>query len=455
MVMNYRFLIFYILLIIVSIGAIWGILEQGHVLETQTITPQPAPQSKTRFHVEPFGIFIIQIIVIILLSRIFSALATKIGQPKVMGEIVAGILLGPSLLGLFFPEIFNFIFPAQSVKLLGLFSQIGILFFMFIIGMELDIRILKNKAHSAVVISHASIIFPYVLGMALSFFLYVDYANNQIPFSAFALFMGIAMSITAFPVLARILKERKLTTTPVGSLVMSCAAADDVTAWFLLAFTIAFIQARSYYDILITIIISVVYFLLMLFVIKPYLERISTNEGKIKKNIVALVFLIVLVSSLSTELIGIHALFGAFLAGIMMPQKEDFRKQIANKIEDFNVIVLLPLFFAASGLKTEINLINSTDDIIWCILITLIAIIGKFLGSAIAARFVGESTRNSLVIGALMNTRGLMELIVLNIGYDIGILPKEIFTMMVIMALVTTFMTGPALNLLEQKPKSL
>jgi Kef-type K+ transport system membrane component KefB len=400
----------------------------------------------------PLAILILQILTIILIARLFGWMMNKIGQPTVIGEIVAGIFLGPSLLGLFFPQFSNFLFPVDSLDNLQFLSQIGLILFMFIIGMELDVRILKRSAHDAIVVSHASIIFPYFLGVVLAYFLYQSFAPDTISFTAFALFIGIAMSITAFPVLARIIQERDLTKDHLGTLAITCAAVDDVTAWSLLAVVIAIVKAGDITSALITIILSIVYVIFMLFIVKRLLNKIAQTHftrETVNKPILAILFGIILLSSYMTEVIGIHALFGAFMAGVIIPANQSFRRVLTEKIEDFSLVFLLPLFFVFTGLRTQIGLLNNPNLWIVCLIIIAVAIAGKFLGSALAAKFVGQTWRDSLVLGALMNTRGLMELVVLNIGYDMGVLTPEVFTMLVLMALITTFMTGPSISFIE------
>lgn len=400
----------------------------------------------------PLAILLAQIVTIILVARFFGWLFRKIGQPSVIGEIIAGIVLGPSLVGIYFPEFSLALFPDESLGNLQFLSQIGLIFFMFVIGMELDLKVLKNKANDAVVISHASIIIPFSLGVALSYFIYYRFAPDGVEFLSFSLFMGISMSITAFPVLARIVQERGIHKTKLGTIVITCAAADDVTAWCILAAVIAIVKAGSFVSSLYVMVLALIYVITMLFVVKPFLKKIGDlykTKNQLNKSVVAIFFLTLILSSYTTELIGIHALFGAFMTGAIMPESAKFRAIFINKVEDVAVILLLPLFFVFTGLRTEIGLIN--DPYLWKVtgFIILVAVVGKFLGSAIAAKFVGQNWRDSLTIGALMNTRGLMELVVLNIGYDLGVLTSEIFTMMVIMALVTTIMTGPALDFIN------
>ena len=400
----------------------------------------------------PLAILLAQIITIILTARILGWICKKIGQPTVIGEIIAGIVLGPSLIGMFFPEFSNALFPTQSLGNLQFLSQIGLILFMFMVGMELDLKTLQNKAHEAIVISHASIIFPFALGIGLAYYIYQTFAPPNVQFLSFGLFIGIAMSITAFPVLARIVHERGIHKTKVGVIVITCAAVDDITAWCILAAVIAIVKAGSFVSSLYTIAIAVIYVMVMIKLVRPFLKRVGdlypTREN-MSKQVVAIFFLTLILSAYASEIIGIHALFGAFMAGTIMPESTRFRNMFTEKIEDVALVLLLPLFFVFTGLRTEIGLIN--DPYLWKItaLIILVAITGKFLGSALAAKFVKQSWRDSLTIGALMNTRGLMELVVLNIGYDLGILSPEVFSMMVIMALVTTLMTGPALDLIN------
>lgn len=400
----------------------------------------------------PLAILLLQIITIVIVARFFGWIFRKIGQPTVIGEIIAGIFLGPSVVGMYLPEYSAMLFPLESLGNLQFLSQIGLILFMFVIGMELDLKVLKNKANDAVVISHASIVFPFALGIGLSYFIYHRFAPAGVEFLAFSLFMGIAMSITAFPVLARIVQERGIHKTRLGTIVITCAAADDITAWCLLAAVIAIVKAGTFMSSLYVIGCATLYVLMMLFVVKPFLKKVGdlyANRNELSKPIVAIFLLTLIISSYLTEVIGIHALFGAFMTGAIMPDSTKFRNIFIEKVEDVALILLLPLFFVFTGLRTQIGLISDPELMKITGYIILVAVAGKFVGSALAARFVGQNWRDSLTIGALMNTRGLMELVVLNIGFDLGVLSPEIFTMMVIMALVTTFMTGPAIDIIN------
>jgi Kef-type K+ transport system membrane component KefB len=395
----------------------------------------------------PLSRLFLQLFIIIGAAGVVGWIFSRCGQPAVIGEMVAGVLLGPSLFGLLTPNVFQFVFAASSLDALGLFSQIGVCLFLFAVGMELDVSEVRHKAQTAVVVSHSSIVIPYFLGVTLALFLYSRLAQPGASFLAFALFMGISMSITAFPVLVRILQDRGIFKTSLGSTATACAAVDDVTAWSMLAFVVAIARATSVGGAAFNLGLVLVFIALMLFVIKPklpsWLGQPALERPDPSKGVLAVILGVVLVSALSTELIGIHALFGAFLAGIVMPTAGGFRDKLVVRIENLSAVLLLPVFFAFTGLRTQIGLLNSAQDWLICVLIIAVATAGKLGGSALAARLTGMKWRESLQLGALMNTRGLMELIALNIGYDMGILSQHIFTMLVIMALVTTIMTGP------------
>lgn len=458
---NFKNSFFYVGVLGVAFAAMYWTVQNGKVLEAgrHIVVPNSGNTQWQEFlssliHnlTHPLAILLAQIVTIVFVARLFGELCKKIGQPMVIGEILAGIVLGPSLVGTYFPEFSHLLFPEASLGNLQFLSQIGLILFMFVVGMELDLKVLQNKAKEAVVISHASIVIPFTLGMVLAYFIYTQFAPDGVEFLSFALFTGIAMSITAFPVLARIVQERGLHRTKLGAMVITCAAADDITAWCILAAVIAIVKAGSFLSSLYIIGLAIIYVILMLKVVRPFLKRIGdlhTSKESITKSVVAIFFLTLLISSYATEVIGIHALFGAFMAGAIMPDNMRFRNVFIEKVEDVSQVMLLPLFFVFTGLRTQIGLLD--DPYLWkiCGLIVLVAVVGKFVGSTITAKFVGQNWRDSLMIGALMNTRGLMELVVLNIGYDLGVLKPEIFAMMVIMALATTLMTGPALDLIN------
>ncbi|MDF2691669.1 MAG: potassium transporter [Labilithrix sp.] len=395
----------------------------------------------------PLALFILQVVAVIVAARVVGLAARRIGQPMVIAEVVAGILLGPSLLGWLAPDASRVLFPASSLPLLGSVSQIGLILFMFIVGLELDPELLKKRVHSSVAISHTSIIVPFGLGALLALRLHATLAPENASMLSFLLFMGAAMSVTAFPVLARILVERRLMRSRVGAITIACAAVDDVTAWCILAFVVSIVRSTGVHSAILTSALALAYLAVMLFVARPLLARLAerTKLG-LSQNIVAIVLVGLFLSSFATELIGIHALFGAFLFGAIIPKQGSFVSALAEKLEDIVVVFLLPLFFAYSGLRTQIGLLSTPESWLTCAVITGIACLGKFGGSAIAARFTGLPWRESTAIGILMNTRGLMELVVLNMGLDLGVISPKLFAMLVIMALVTTFMTTPLLQ---------
>ena len=455
--------LFYVITIGLFSVLMYFIVLKGELLQPQKVTGDVTvhttsawEQFQDTYHhniTHPLAILLLQIITIIIVARVFAFFCKKIGQPSVIGEIAAGIFLGPSFVGHYFPEFSAFVFPLASLTNLQFLSQIGLILFMFVVGMELDLKVLKTKAHDSFVISHASIIIPFALGMGLAYFIYMGFAPPGVKFLSFSLFVGIAMSITAFPVLARIVQERGLSKTRIGAIVITCAAADDITAWCILAAVIAIVKAGTFVSALYTIALAIGYVLVMLLVVRPFLKKLGdiySNKESLSKPIVAIFFITLLLSAYAAEIIGIHALFGAFLAGIIMPSNMSFRNILIDKVEDVSLVMLLPLFFVFTGLRTQIGLLNEPYHWAICGVIILVGVGGKFLGSALSAKFVGQTWRDSLTIGALMNTRGLMELVVLNIGYDLGVLTPEVFAMMVIMALVTTAMTGPALDLINR-----
>lgn len=459
---RFRSILYYIGTIGGFLFLMYLILQAGKSLESgrNIIEPQLNTSYFSQFLqsisvnlAHPVALVLAQIVTILIISRIFGFLFGKIHQPTVIGEIIAGIALGPSLLGMLFPEFSAALFPEKSLDNLSLLSQVGLVLFMFMVGMELDLKVLQNKVKDAVVVSNAGILIPFTLGLGLAYFIYTHFAPQGVPFLSFGLFLGMAMSITAFPVLARIVQERGIHKTRLGALVITCAAVDDISAWCMLAAIIAIAKAGSFISSIYTIFLAIGYVFFMIRIVRPFLKRVGdlhASRENLSKPVVAIFLLTLIISSYTTEIIGIHALFGAFLAGTIMPENTKFRNIFIQKIEDVALVLLLPLFFVFTGLRTQIGLLN--DIYLWKVtgLIILVAIIGKFVGSAIAARVMSQSWRDSLTIGALMNTRGLMELVVLNIGYDLGILSPQVFSMMVIMALVTTFMTGPALDLIER-----
>jgi Kef-type K+ transport system membrane component KefB len=396
---------------------------------------------------DPLARLFIQLIVIVLLARACGMIAARAGQPAVIGEMIAGILLGPSLLGWVWPGVFEFIFAPSSLGTLRMLSQIGVCLFMFVIGMEFDVCEFKQQARTAILVSQISILFPYLLGVVASLFLFSSFAGAHTSFVAFALFIGISMSITAFPVLARILEDRGLTRTALGSTALACAATGDVTAWCALAFIVAIVKAGGLAAAMVNLALVAAFVGLMLFWIKPQMARWDGRLSVHGKGVTAGVLVFVFASALATDLMGIHALFGAFLAGVVMPSRGEFREFLKVRLDHFSSVFLLPLFFAFTGLRTQIDLLSEPSGWLVCLGLILLATVAKLGGAMITARLTGVNWVDSFQLGALMNTRGLVELIALNIGYDLGILSAQIFTMLVIMALVTTGLTGPLLSL--------
>ena len=460
-----RSLIYYLVMLLVFGGLMYFIIKEGEARQIQeaiSVSNEAPHDLKEGFfvfkdllmhHVESsIGILLLQIIVILITCRLFGWLFAKMQQPTVIGEIVAGIVLGPSVLGHLLPSVSAFLFPLDSLQNINMLSQFGLILFMFAIGMELNITEVRQKLKETILISHTSTIFPFFLGMVTAYFLYNKYAYGSTPFLSFALFVSIALSITAFPVLARIIQEKGLTKTHLGTISLASAANGDITAWCLLAVVVAIAQAGSMLSAIYNIGFSFIYLLLMFTVIRPFLRMIGHiyhNKEVVDKGLVAFMFLLLIVSSYLTEILGLHALFGAFVAGVVMPDNIKFRKIMTEKVEDVSLALFLPLFFVSTGLRTEIGLLNSPELWYMCGIFILVAIIGKFGGSLVAARFVGETWKDSLYIGALMNTRGLMELVVLTIGYDMKILTPPIFVMLVLMTLVTTFMTTPLISFIQ------
>jgi Kef-type K+ transport system membrane component KefB len=400
----------------------------------------------------PLSQLLVQLVLIVLAARGMGYLFSRAGQPAVVGEMVAGVLLGPSLLGWLWPNAFRLIFPPASLEMPRLLSEIGVCLFLFAQGMELDPGHVRQRAPTAVMVSHISIVFPYLLGAAAALLLFPGLAGPGTSFTAFALFMGIAMSVTAFPVLARIIEERQLTRTSLGSTVLTCAAVDDVTAWSGLAIIVAVVGAGSLAAAAAGVGVLLVFVGAMMFVIRPLLARWIGRDRDDREpgpGLMAAVLAFVFGSALVTQVAGIHALFGSFMAGIVMPRRGALIEHLKVRIEGFSGVFLLPIFFAYTGLRTEVGLLSDAGAWLTCGGLIAIATVGKLGGSACAARSTGMGWRDAFAIGALMNTRGLMELIALNVGYDLGILSPRIFSMLVLMALVTTFLTGPLLKLVR------
>ncbi len=389
------------------------------------------------------------LILVIVVARFVGWIFRRCGQPSVMGEVLGGILLGPSVIGFLFPEFSKAAFHPQSMMFLRHIAELGITLYLFVMGLEINLPRLRQSARSAVIISQLSIVFPFLLGVALAHQIFADYAPAGIGSFEFALFIGVSLSITAFPVLARILADSPLHKTRLGDLALTCAAIDDMTAWCLVA-VITGIMGATPGAALLTIGLTIVYVAAMLLVVRPLIEKIipklERNAERLPQSLLAFVVLGALGSATLTELIGIHAFFGAFMFGATIPHDSLIARDTTARLQDFVAILFLPAFFALTGLKTQVGLLNTPGDWLICAMIIVLAIAGKFGGAFVGAKLSGNGSKDSAILGILMNTRGLVELIVLNIGLSVGILSPALFTMLVIMALVTTFMTGPLLR---------
>ena len=418
--------------------------------------PAPGASAKKppkRTGEETFGRLMLAIAAVLLAARLVGAVTARLSQPRVMGEVLAGILLGPTLLGAVWPAAKSFLFPADIVPLLSGAAQIGLAFYLFLVGMEIDPRVLRARIAQAAFVSNTSVAFPLALGFLVALPIYRLLAP-PVRYLPFALFVGVAMSITAFPVLARILTERRMLRRPVGALAMAGAAIDDVTAWGLLALATAVAGAGHATHALQVVALAAVFSAGMLLVGRPVVARFSRaydEVGTVSTVWLGAIFVFVMLAAFTAQRIGIAAIFGAFLVGLIMPRRSGLTADVSRRFEDFVVLVLLPLFFVVTGLKTQVNALDRPELWLLTLLLIGVAIAGKFVGASVAARYAGFSSRDSAVIGTLMNTRGLTELIVLNIGLDLGVISQQLFTMLVVMALVTTFMAGPTMRLLDPR----
>ena len=451
-----RIALTYVLVSTVAVAALFGLLQYGRGLTAPTPDKEEVAEAAGHGAIDTHEVFwklLLAIAVVIAAARLIGALFRRIGQPQVVGEIVAGVVLGPTLLGAVWPSASDFVFDADVLPFIEVFAQIGLVFFMFLVGAELDLRLIRGQGQAAALVSHASIVVPFVSGVGLALLIFQSLGSPDGDFLPFALFLGASMSITAFPVLARILTERRLHRTKLGAVTITCAAIDDVTAWCILAMVVTVARADGLTSALPTVGLSVIFVLGMFFVVRPLLGRLADiheDRGRLTGPVMAAIFVGLVLSALATDRIGIHAIFGAFLFGVIMPQRTELTEELFEKLEDFAVIFLLPLFFAFSGLRTDV-LSLGTDPQLWLYtgLVLAVAVAGKWGGSAIAARIVGMNWKDSLGLGVLMNCRGLTELVILNIGLELGVIPPELFSILVIMALVTTFMTTPLLVLLR------
>jgi Kef-type K+ transport system membrane component KefB len=447
----------YFLMLLATVGAFFAIRYFGEGVSTVAGTsglasapaagtsPAIAHRSDALLHI------LLALVAMIAAGRLLGVCFRYIGQPPVIGEVIAGILLGPSLLGRIAPDFAAYLLPESVAPSLGMIAQLGVILYMFVVGLELDSSVLHSRGHSTIAISHASIVTPFILGSALALFLYPRFAEPHVSFTVFALFLGAAMSVTAFPVLARILTDRGISRTPLGVVALACAATDDVTAWCMLAFVVGVAQSQVSMSLLV-LLWTCLFISVMLLIVKPLLQRWvrSLGDRPMSTGIMATVLAAVLGSALTTEAIGIHAIFGGFALGAIFPHDCRLARDLRNKLEDTVTVLLLPAFFAFTGMRTQIGLVSGLENWAWCGVIIAIATLGKFGGTLLAARLTGLGWSESSKLGILMNTRGLMELIVLNIGLDLKIISPTVFAMLVIMAVVTTVATTPILQLLDR-----
>jgi Kef-type K+ transport system membrane component KefB len=400
---------------------------------------------------------IIALAAVVVSGRVMGRLVARIGQPLVIGEVLSGILLGPSLLGRIAPGVEDYLFPMSARPALGVIAQLGVILYMFVVGLEFDPASLRKRAAPYIVVSLFSIAVPFTLGCGLAFALYPAFSPPGVRFLPFALFMGIAMSITAFPVLARILTDRGLSRTDLGVAALTCAAVDDVTAWCLLAVVVG-VSRATLSSAFVSALLAVAFIVFMFVVARPIVARlVARHRPGDEPSAAAITWTLagMLLSAITAELIGIHAIFGAFIFGAILPHESPVARQLTLNRTPVVTILFLPAFFAMTGLRTEIGLMSSASQWGICALIILLATAGKFGGTLGAGRGVGMPWGFAARLGVLMNTRGLMELVVLNVGLDIGVISPTLFTMMVVMAIVTTAMTGPLLDALGTQPDAL
>jgi Kef-type K+ transport system membrane component KefB len=439
-------------MVVAAVAAFLYIRSVGESLKPSSIPAFPPVVSadqtiNTLLHV------LLALAVIIVTARMVGLLFRLIDQPAVMGEVVGGIILGPSLLGRIAPGLYAQLLPPEVVPILAIHAQLGVILYMFLVGLELDLRVAKQSGQATIAISHTSIVVPFVLGSGLALLLYPTLSPRGVSFTQFAVFLGVSMSVTAFPVLARILTDRGISRTRMGTIALSSAALNDATAWCLLALVVSLAQARAF-DAVVTMLLTAAFVVFVLVVAMPIVRRFlagAERSPELTRTGLSLVFVTILASAVAAEYIGIHAMFGAFLFGAIMPSRSRVASDLTHRLEGIVAVLFLPAFFAFTGMRTELHLIDGVQGWLLCALIILVACAGKIGGSVVGARFAGLGWRDSSALGVLMNTRGLVELIILNIGLDLQILSPSLFTMLVIMAVVTTFMTTPLLNVLLRK----
>ncbi|MFL6136587.1 MAG: cation:proton antiporter [Frankiaceae bacterium] len=448
--------VYLLLVVLPAIGVVVS-LRYGSHLHGATGHQDRSAQTATP---DVFGRLLITLPVVLIACRLAGELIARVGQPAVMGEIVAGVLLGPSLLGWAWPAAYAWLFPSFITASLNSLAQLGLVLFMFLVGYELDLVVVRRRSYLAAVVSHVSIALPFLAGVLLALGMYRTFAPSGQSFLAFALFLAASMSITAFPVLARILADRGLTETSLGSLALACAAVDDVSAWTLLAMVTAIVKAGSLVKVGWTIMLAVLFFIAMVVVARPLIARwlspgqahgpATTATGSDMVVLSALLGGIMLSSAVTNE-VGIHPIFGAFLLGAILPRRTPQIERAVGQMRTFAVAFLVPLFFVYTGLHTKLALLGG-HAWLWtvCLIVTMAAMVSKWTGSTIASRATGLDWAESMSIGALMNCRGLTELVVLNVGLSLGVINLTVFAMLLVMTLLSTFLTAPALTVIER-----
>jgi len=435
--------------------ALYWIYQKGLGLSSGLIGQSPQLTAPAHEQINDLIQVLLALSVVIITAQVMGAIFQLLGQPLVIGEVVGGILLGPSFLGMVSPEIQKTLIPSHSLPFLGVIAQLGVVFYMFVVGLELDLKVLRKSGLKALAMAHIGIFLPLVLGAYLALHLFRDLSVPGVPFLQFAFFLGISLSVTAFPVLARILTDKKLNKTEIGSMALTSAAIGDVTAWCLLAILVSIAQ-NAFGSAIRTTSLTVLYIAVMFFLGGPLVRKLIPwleKFDRLTQGGIAAFFVALLLSALATELIGIHAIFGAFLLGAITPHDSRVAKELTDRVEDLVRIVFLPAFFAFTGMRTQIGLLEGAADWKLCGMIILIATVGKFFGTFVVAKIGGFSFKESSALGILMNTRGLVELIILNLGLDLKLITPRLFTLLVVMALATTFATSPLLSLLRLAPE--
>jgi len=444
--------LFYGATVILAIAVFFAIRWFGEGLGAPP-NPPIAPSAAAGQNIDTLFHALLALAVIVITARVVGAAFSLIGQPPVIGEVLGGILLGPSMLGYFTPKLFMLLLPPTIAPFLGIYAQLGVIVYLFLVGLELDLGVMRRIGHATLAISHASIIVPFLCGAGLALALYPQIGTANVSFTVFALFIGISLSVTAFPVLARILTDRKISRSQMGVVALTCAAIDDVTAWCLLALVVSIAQARAT-DAVRTFLLTAAFIVVVLKFVAPIVRSIIPRldrSSDVSQAALSVIFVAMLASAMTTEYIGIHGFFGAFLFGAIIPHGSRIAIELNRRLHDFVAILFLPVFFAYTGMRTEIGLVSGLQNWLICGVIIVMACVGKFGGTLVAARLSGLRWRDSAALGVLMNTRGLVQLIVLNMGLDLGVISPRLFTMLVVMALVTTFMTSPILQLLLRR----